>query len=297
VSRRTEIQVGLLVLFAIVTLLLGVTWLKEFTVQRHVTVWHVRFPQTGGLGASDEVQVNGIRKGAVSKIALQGDRVVVDLALASEVRLTTDCNVAIRNVGLMGEKVIAVDLHTSGNPFGARDTIEGTYELGMSEVMARLGGSMEPLEHLASELDHVATNLHESGDLRGSLKSMRSAADELSAMVAENRKLLHETLENAAAVTRSARAVTSQREEQYARLMDSAERAAHNIEVLSARMDTLRATAQRIGDKVDHGQGTLARLVNDPVLHDDLRGTLKAMRDLLEDLKKNPKKYVNVHVF
>ncbi|MBK7368079.1 MAG: MCE family protein [Candidatus Eisenbacteria bacterium] len=89
-SRRTEVQVGITVLVALVTLLWGVTYLKDLTLQRKVTVWKVRFPQTGGLGPSDEVQVNGIRKGLVTKIELAGDAVFVDLGLDSDVKLTSD---------------------------------------------------------------------------------------------------------------------------------------------------------------------------------------------------------------
>jgi phospholipid/cholesterol/gamma-HCH transport system substrate-binding protein len=95
------------VLAAIVILILGVTWLKEFSLSNKVRVWHVRFPQAGGLGKSDEVQVNGIRKGSVSEMKLVGDEVLVDLALATDVTLTSDSRVSIRNVGLMGEKIIA----------------------------------------------------------------------------------------------------------------------------------------------------------------------------------------------
>ena len=43
-SRRVEIQVGLTVLVALVVVLWGVTWLKEFSLQRKISVWHVRFP-------------------------------------------------------------------------------------------------------------------------------------------------------------------------------------------------------------------------------------------------------------
>src|SRR5580765_7997066 len=127
-SRRTEIQVGLTVLVALAVLLWGVTWLRDMSLQRKVHVWHVRFPQTGGLSASDEVQVNGMRKGDVAGVKLQGDHVIVDLALDTDVRLTTDSRVAIRNVGMMGEKVIAVDLRSSGVEYATRDTIQGIYE-------------------------------------------------------------------------------------------------------------------------------------------------------------------------
>ena len=62
-SRRTEIQVGVTVLVAIAILITGVAWLKDYTLQRETRVYNVTFPQAGGLSASDEVQVNGIRKG------------------------------------------------------------------------------------------------------------------------------------------------------------------------------------------------------------------------------------------
>ena len=141
-SRRTEVQVGITVVVALVALLWGVTWLKDLSLQRQVRVWHVRFPQTGGLGPSDEVQVNGMRKGAVSKVELVGDHVVVDLALDKDIRVTHQSVVAIRNVGLMGEKVIFVELHPTGRAYTARDTIPGIFELGMGEVMAQAGGEL-----------------------------------------------------------------------------------------------------------------------------------------------------------
>src|SRR5262249_53102740 len=151
-SRTREIQVGITVLVALGITLWGVTWLKQFSLARQVRVWHVTFPQTGGLSTSDEVQVNGLRKGSVGSVALIGDHVAVDLALASDITLTRDCRVAVRNVGLMGEKVIAVDLHASGTPFGAGDTIPGIYEKGIPEVMAGVGGTIDAITELAAQL-------------------------------------------------------------------------------------------------------------------------------------------------
>ena len=124
-SRRTEIQVGATIIVALVALVGGVTYLKEITLGKKVNTWHVSFPQTGGLGESDEVQVNGIRKGSVGGVRLIGDHVIVDLELSSDIQITRDSKVAIRNIGLMGEKVIFVDLHLSGTPYTDRDTIPG----------------------------------------------------------------------------------------------------------------------------------------------------------------------------
>ncbi len=296
-KRNTEIQVGLTVIVALVTLIWGVTWLKDFSLARKVRVWHVRFPQTGGLGKSDEVQVNGIRKGAVSGIALQGDKVIVDLALASDIVLTDACRVAIRNVGLMGEKVIAVDLALAGTPYTDRDTIPGSFELGMGEVMASAGTSMSSVDRLIVSLNRVAARLDESGDLDKTIANFRETSEELNAMVKQNRQVLERTLANAESITNTGKALTADREEQYKRTLDSIERSARNLEVLSGRLDSLRSVTQSVMTKVDRGTGSLGALVNDRELYTDINDSVKSLKALIEDLKKNPKKYINLSIF
>ncbi len=296
-NRRTEIQVGLTVLFALVVLLGGVTWLKDFSLQRRLMVWHVRFPQAGGLGASAEVLVNGIRKGSVAKIDLHGDHVIVDLSIASEVRPTRDSRIAIRNVGLMGEKVIAVDLSATGEPYTAADTITGIFEQGLPEVLANLGGTLQALDHLAGQLDRVATQLNATGDLQATLKNFRATSEQLQLAVTENRKLLHETLSDARTAARSAKSLTSGREEQFGRTLDTIERSAQNMERLSGRLDSLRSMMQGVTARVDHGDGTLAQLVNDRKLYDEVRASVNSLNALVADIKAHPKKYINLRIF
>jgi phospholipid/cholesterol/gamma-HCH transport system substrate-binding protein len=179
VSRRTEIEVGLTVLVAVGVLLWGVTWLKDFQFQRSVRVWHVVFPQTGGLGPNSEVQVNGIKKGSVQKMRLTGDGVLVDLAIASDVGLTRDSRVTIRNMGLMGEKVIGVDLRSSGGAWTEQDTIPGGYEKGIPEVMGDVALTIESVTQLSSRLAGLIEVTDKNGDLTGTLKNLRGASAEL----------------------------------------------------------------------------------------------------------------------
>lgn len=296
-SRRTEVQVGITVLVALVTLLWGVTYLKDLTLQRKVTVWKVKFPQTGGLGASDEVQVNGIRKGLVSKIELAGDGVYVDLGLDSDVLLTRDCKVSIRNVGLMGEKVIFVEMHPTGVAYTSRDTIQGIFELGMGEVMGQMGGTTESLDRVVRQLERISTRLEESGDVEATITNFRATSEELRDAMKENRALVHSTMENANAVSQTARELTEGRQAQIERTLDTMERSVANIERLTARLDSLRAETQALVGKVDHGDGSLSKLINDRQLYDDVRASVNSLNLLIEDIKKHPRKYINLSIF
>lgn len=279
-----------MVLVALGILLWGVTWLKEFSLTRKQKIWMVHFEQTGGLAQSDEVQVNGLRKGDVQRVDLVGDGVLVHLALASDVPLTRDCIVSVRNVGLMGEKVIFVTWKTTGVPYTERDTIPGVYEKGLPEVMASFGPAVGTVEMLTKQLQDIAVELNRHGDINESMKNLRAASEGMRRAVDENRVALRQTLGNFQAASQTTRALTTDREAQLRATMDHFASSAEKLDRLSGRIDSLGASLQR-------GQGTLGKLVKDDKVYEDTRATLAELKALIADVKAHPKKYLTVKIF
>jgi phospholipid/cholesterol/gamma-HCH transport system substrate-binding protein len=56
------------------------------------------------------------------------------------------------------------------------------------------------------------------------------------------------------------------------------------------RMDTLLT-------RVDRGEGSIGKMMNDPVLYEEMRGTLRDVRVFVNDIRENPKKYVKLSLF
>ena len=284
-------------LVAVAVLLWGVTWLKEFQFQRSVRVWHVLFPQTGGLSPSDEVQVNGIKKGSIHTMHLSGDGVLVDLALASDVTLTRDSKVTIRNLGLMGEKVIGVDLRVSGGDWTTNDTIPGGYEKGIPEVMGDVAVTIEAVTQLSARLASLVESTDKHGDLTGTMKNLRLSTDELRATIHETRGTLKTTLDNMAAVSKTTKALTTDRQAQLGKAIDDFSSASEKLDRLAGRLDSLRAVLHQVAEKVNNGDGTLGKMVNDKKLYESTSATMDSLRALITDIKKNPKKYVKIGIF
>ena len=295
-NRGTEIRVGVTVVLGLAILIVGIMGLSNYAKTRMMRVWHVSFPQTGGLGAGDEVQVNGMRKGAVRSMTLYGDGVIIDLGLSREIQLTRACRVAIKNQGLMGQKVIAVDLRLGGEAYSTRDTIVGEFESGMPEVMAGLGAAVTSIKSVVVGLDSLSSTLS-AGGVAATLQNFRKTSEQLRLAVEENRAQLHVTLENFAAAARSTRAITGEREAEIKRTIDHFASAAENMDRLSGRLDSLRSSLQSVASKVDKGQGSLGRLVNDDKLYADLATSAKSLRVLIEDIRVNPQKYFKISVF
>ena len=48
---------------------------------------------------------------------------------------------------------------------------------------------------------------------------------------------------------------------------------------------------------LNNGDGTAAKLLNDPEIYNQLKGTIKSINTLVDDVKVHPKRYVNISVF
>lgn len=296
-SRKAEIQVGITVLLAVLTLIFSVAWLKDLTLHQSKRVWKVEFPETGGLAKSDEVLVNGMRKGEVKSMDLKGDRVLVELELSKEITLTRDSKVAIRNVGMMGEKVIAVDLRTSGSPYSTNDVIPGIYEKGIGEVFAQLSETVDAVSDLSIQLRNVAAMLSSEGKITSTIENFSRTSEELRLAVTENRASLRSTLSDFAAASRTAKSLTTDREVQLRKTLDHFSSAAEKLDQLSSRLDSLRAVIQTVSSKVERGEGTLGKLVADEKLYNELNESVRSLKTLIEDVKAHPKKYFKFSVF
>ena len=63
----------------------------------------------------------------------------------------------------------------------------------------------------------------------------------------------------------------------------------NNLNQVSSRFDALVA-------KLNEGEGTAGRLLKDQQLYENMNGAVVEFRGLLEQIKKEPKKYLNVKV-
>ena len=52
-----------------------------------------------------------------------------------------------------------------------------------------------------------------------------------------------------------------------------------------------------ITEKIDEGDGSMAKLMNDETLYINLEKATKQLEELLQDLKLNPKRYMHFSVF
>ena len=298
-SRNSEITVGVTVIIALAVVVWSVTALRQVRLAESTRHWWVTFSDVGGLAEDDPVTVNGVKKGSVKDIHLAPrGLVVVDFILTRDVRLAHGDRVFIRNVGMMGEKFIAIAPGPGGKAYDAqRDTIEGVYESGIPEVVSQMGSALASLEKLSERFDRLLAIAEEHNTVHTTLSNVEAASAELKQTLTDSRADLVALAANLRATSEVARRTAESTEPKVGRALDDVSRTSARMDSLIARLDTLSGELTDVSRKVNSRQGTAAKLLNDRALYDETRLALRELTNLVHDLRTNPKKYFKISVF
>ena len=161
-ERKLEIQVGVVFLLALAILVFGVLWFKNYKYRAEKVEVTVVFPKTSGLIKGDPVEVLGVPSGQVSAIRNEDGRAVVVLDLAEGVKLYKDTRIALENVGIMGQKLVAIYPGGRSEPVPLDGSVfQGEYQPGVAELMSELGGTLQAVDQLAKRMDSVLRTIDE----------------------------------------------------------------------------------------------------------------------------------------
>lgn len=289
---QREASVGLLVILASVTLVLGLMWLKGKSLRGEAPVV-AQFETVAGLKVGDPVLVAGVRVGRVRGLELRGlGDVRASLDVDHQWRPRADARAWIVAVGLVGDHAIEYWPGTSDEPLAADAVVPG----------AKSGGLVELAEQLGARADTVMTGVQGllspeiAGDVGATLAAARRAMNTISAL-------------GSGPAVGQALAALAELERLAARLDTTLKNpglvgALDNLDGLTAQLDSsLVALAgvseqlQGILTRMESGQGTLGRLATDTLLYTEMTRVSTALANVLEDLQKQPGKYVKISIF
>lgn len=296
-NKRTELIVGIFGLCAIVVLIAGLIFLKEFRFNRHTNQIPVLFDSAAGLKEGDPVMVAGVRKGSVRTIALQGGQVRVVLTLEFDIQLSDDATFLITSTGLVGLKYVEVSPGRSGRPLDISQPAQGTNKAEVFEVVGMVGDLIAKMSQLVETINRAMTEEGILVSIEQTLVEAREMMSMMRSVVSENRNDLSEAVQDFKATSGELRDIVEDNrttiDSTIAKFHASSERIVTTLE----QLEEMSAALKDISDRIDRGDGTLGKMVNSRELYDDLQKTTREINLLIEDIKKNPGKYIKFSIF
>ena len=295
--RGTELTVGVAVIFAIVVLVGGIIWIKGCQVAKSEHVYRVAFDEVGGLTVGDPVTVLGVERGSVKRIELGRARVYVDLSVDKTIKITRDTGFYIRNIGLMGEKYVAITLGKSTEPVSKGEVLNGRFESGVPEVVGEIGIALKDFEKTVRKVHDVLDQVEKEGKISGTFDNLNQFSAQLRGTLDENRDDLRVAVEDLRYTSSKLRQFAEARGPDIDTTVTQLTELTRDLDGLVAKLEGLSLAVETLVEKVQGGQGTLGKMVNDEALYSEMKATLEDAKALIADIKKNPKRYLKISVF
>ncbi|MCB2231127.1 MCE family protein [bacterium] len=293
-KSNKEFKVGLLILLGIVVVVGSLYWLQGYKLESNAYSLRVHFDDVGTLSVGDKVAVSGVHKGKVNAMSLDKVGVVVQLLIYQDVRLRADATFRIRNMGVMGERYIAIDPGTSPEPLDTIGVLPGDYDVGIPEVMGMIGEVVAELKATLQDIRGAMGPESTMDKLHRTLANLERVSSVMATFLSENSSRLDSTSINMLESSREIRRMLAGNAEQVDSTVARLDRASVGFEEFVGGLDSLSIATRRLARAVNEGDGTLQALLEDRRLYDDLRQTADDLDDLILDIKQNPRKYINL---
>jgi len=289
---RSELKVGLIAAAAVALFVGMFGALTSRGVIRHSADLYVLLPSAEGLLQNDPVKYSGVNVGQVRRLGFQEDgTVLVRTRLTRRVPLTRNARAVLTPVDMFGRQSIVLREGAGGDPLASGDTLIGERPQPLTERMAGLGTQVERVMG-----DSTILLLYRALEaIGGAAQGIGGAGDETARFIAEQQKGMAEVTGATALLAGNLAAVTDPTE--LSALRADLQLAAGNLARATARMDTLSGSAAALLARIEGGEGSLGRLVQDGGIYDSAALAVGELHALVEDVRRNPRRYLTVRVF
>jgi|WetSurMetagenome_2_1015567.scaffolds.fasta_scaffold15109_4 phospholipid/cholesterol/gamma-HCH transport system substrate-binding protein len=295
--KSLEIRVGLTVFVASLILIVGLMWFQGVKVGHGNYRIQATFPMVGGIAPGDKVNLNGVEMGTVKHVKLRAADVLLTMEIRKAAKIPDDSRIVLQTVGIMGERIITVLLGTSDRFLEPGAVMQGTYEPGISEALAFLGGIMDDLTKLTKDMRQIAGTFTQGDKLKSIVDDLTDVSGRLRTLIERDAPGFEAGVHS---FQRSAQTVDKMLERNSGNidtLMTSLSAASRDFPELVRRMRAVTDTLAVIESGLRSKDNTLGALMSDRALMDKLEKTVKGLDDLVADIKAHPKKYLKVSIF
>lgn len=312
---RKEFIIGVVASFTLIAFYWGFSFLKGNDIFSKEREFVLIYDKVAGLSVSNPVVINGLNVGKVSAVGFipndSNARILVKIKLNNDIQVPRN-TVAVIKSDLLGVNSIDLKFKPSSKMAKSGDTLKTAVattiqeevsmqmlpiKLKAEDMMASLDSVLgairyifnaETQKHLAKTFESIQTTITNLEHTSYGLDTIVSGqTSNLKAIFADIKSITGNLNENSEEIDKI---ITN-----FSDISDSL--AAVDLKATLDKVDGALLSFEEVMDKVNSGEGSLGKLVNNDSLYFELEDASRELHLLLEDVKLNPKRYVRVSVF
>lgn len=286
-----EFKIGFWAIVAIVVFFLGTNFLKGIHTFSTGQIFYLSTDKVNGLDVSSHITLHGLKVGMVRSMEYDktSDCIIVTLNVYDDdLKIPTDSHLTVAS-DLLGTSEIVIEMGENSQYYNSGDTISA-YN-GSEGLLEKAEPIVDQISQLMPKIDTLVSGINvlvNESKLHESLLEINTMTQHLNTTVNELNRLLRKDVPN---LVNNLESVSANFDTVSVQLKEA------NIQRMISQTTETIETANRLLSQMQSDGSTVGKLVNTDKLHDDLVSTIADMDSLINDIKKNPKRYIHIKVF
>jgi phospholipid/cholesterol/gamma-HCH transport system substrate-binding protein len=309
-----ETKVGALTVIAVTLIIIGFNFLKGRTIFKSGNFIYAKYHDTKGLIVSNPVYVNGYQVGTVFEIEnsnAQLSDISVAIKMNDNYQIPTN-SIATIQENPLGTNSIYISLGKATTYLKNGDTVKtapATSLLG--DFMNTLSPMGEQFKKTIDELRKVLVNVNtvmddqNKANFKELISNLTKTSDNLNKSMASIEKMVDQKGGSIAQTADNINGFTKNLAENNKKItniinnLDSTSQAIKdaNLNQTIKEIQSALAGINMTLQKLNTGNGTAAKIMNDPSVYTELKNTINSVNTLVDDIKVHPNRYINISVF
>jgi phospholipid/cholesterol/gamma-HCH transport system substrate-binding protein len=307
-NRGGTAKLGFFFFVALVIVLYGTLILGDIKFLSKPLPIQIHFESVTGLRRGDDVRVDGLLFGKVTKIDLDPKGGVrVGAELNEPIELFKDARIYVQSSTVLGGTSIMIHRGSERPAMDLSQPLAGIVRPGLEQIPDSVRKVEPALTEAIQEIKTLVKGINEGKGTIGQLVTSPRLHDELAATVQEARQAIGDA-RGTIAEARGALVKIREVGETVQKAAEKLEKGEGPLpallndgkmtEKLNKTLETVQETANNLKvatEKINKGEGTLGKLLNDPAMGEQLKNTVqsleksaKSVENITERIEKGP---------
>ena len=297
--------IGFLVLFTSVFFFYGVRFLQGENFQSSMFTFKVVYKDAQGIDSGDDVQMLGKKIGFVKSTIIEGQNIVCEISINNSYKksIPIDSKIEITQQDIMGSKIITIFPGKDTRKFILDgDTISGrnaevvslTQDIGdfAKKINSTFGNQQK--QQIISTISNIEDFVAQLNDFMTKNKDIISSEDK------EN---FHFIISNFSDISDDFKLILSNQKDNIEKTIKNTGEFSEKLPELYEKVNLGLTELKAVIAGVNDGKGSLGKFVKQDDLYNNANEFIENAntlvvdaKDLVSDVKKNPKKYIKAYL-
>lgn len=296
-----ELKIGIAVIAAVIIAFVGFRIMRDQPILRQANFLYTSFDRVDDLLPGNTVQIKGYKIGSVKSMDFspETDSTKVTLGITANFMIPKGSKVVLKKPGPLGAVSLEIIKGNSSEPMEWESYIPGEIDKGVFGTVSEKGEVIaedlsESLKKINTMMGKIDSSMYgdNSDPIKNILKSFEHTSNDVEELVAKRKNEIDSMLVSMSNITKNFDELTANNKEEVDSILTYMKSASAELEKLSVGLNESTTTLNELLTKINNGEGTLGKLMNDESLYANMDSLTFNLNELVKNIQNNPRKFL-----